>query len=90
MKFAGRWVWCSLCRCPRIRCPECGNISCSGGGCEKCDADFTEAIRMVNAGEGPTEEECLADAAAIRRDEILVEKLETRYDEVTDRLENRV
>jgi hypothetical protein len=45
---------------------------------------------MVNAGEGPTEEECLADAAAIRRDEILVEKLETRYDEVTDRLENRV
>lgn len=45
---------------------------------------------MVNAGEAPTEEECLADVVAIRRDEALVEKLETRYDEITDELENRV
>jgi hypothetical protein len=85
MKFAGRWTWCNLCQCPKIRCSECGNISCSGGGCDKCDADFTEAIRMVNADEAPTKEECLAEA--IRRDEALVERLETKYDEITDRLE---
>lgn len=76
MKFAGRWTWCGHCRCPRIRCPECGNISCSGGGCDRCIADFTEAIKMVGADLAPTMEECLADAEAIRKDEEIVDRLE--------------
>jgi hypothetical protein len=31
---------CSQCG-PCIRCPHCGNTSCNGGGCERCDAAFT-------------------------------------------------
>lgn len=49
-----RWKWCNLCLCPCIRCEECGNISCSGGGCDKCHDDFEEAIKMVNEGKAPT------------------------------------
>jgi hypothetical protein len=45
-----KWLWCDTCNCACIECKECGNISCSGGGCEKCDEDFTEAIRLVNEG----------------------------------------
>lgn len=38
------WLWCEACNEACIRCEFCGNISCAGGGCEKCDKLFDEAI----------------------------------------------
>lgn len=67
--FEGRWTWCKLCACAKIRCPDCGNISCSGGGCEMCKDEFAEAIRMSGDGTAPTMEQCLADKETIERDE---------------------
>lgn len=49
-RLDGRWTWCPACKIPRIRCldPECFGISCNGGGCLKCSADFDEQIARRN------------------------------------------
>lgn len=31
-----RIIWCDLCEVFALRCLDCTNISCSGGGCDKC------------------------------------------------------
>lgn len=76
MKFEGRWYWCDLCDQPAISCPECHFGSCSGCGCDACDADFEEASRMIRAGEAPGPE------AIPHHDEgELMRKLFSRYGE---------
>ena len=34
--------WCDLCRTATIRCSDCKNSSCNGGGCPNCLDDFVE------------------------------------------------
>ena len=42
--WKGKYVvsWCHLCDTAMILCPECHNISCNGGGCPACLADYEE------------------------------------------------
>lgn len=43
-KWKGKYTvsYCHACDTAIIICPECHNASCTGGGCEKCIADFKE------------------------------------------------
>lgn len=34
--------WCHQCDTASIKCPACGNSSCSGGGFQKCYDDFVD------------------------------------------------
>jgi len=51
-----RWFWCDQCGHQAIRCPHCQNISCSGGGCDLCDSEFTEANQLIAEGKAPAKE----------------------------------
>lgn len=54
MKFEGRWFYCELCGTVAIKMPCCGNTSCNGGGCDKCDKDWEEAREMIHNGTAPS------------------------------------
>jgi hypothetical protein len=45
-QFMGRVFWCSVCACPAIQCPFCRNSSCNGGGCDKCNQDFVDFMKI--------------------------------------------
>lgn len=47
-KFEGKWVHCLSCDSVAIRCDYCENLSCTGGGCEKCHDDFTLICAMTD------------------------------------------
>ena len=34
------WFWCGTCNCAAIKCSQCNNTSCNGGGCDMCNRDF--------------------------------------------------
>jgi hypothetical protein len=53
MKFEGRWVHCLSCDRAAIRCPYCDNLSCTGGGCDRCHDDF-EAVMNMSEDEIPS------------------------------------
>lgn len=38
--------YCHLCLTHFIECPDCHNISCNGGGCEKCHDDSIEFCKL--------------------------------------------
>ncbi len=40
--------WCNLCETWSIKCPECGNSSCNGGGCPQCEKDFEDFHKLLN------------------------------------------
>ncbi len=37
-----RISYCDLCEVICIKCPNCKNVSCNGGGCSECLADWPE------------------------------------------------
>lgn len=53
------WCWCETCKSPMVWCEYCGNMSCNGSGCEKCDDMFKQAVAVINAGKAPSKEEIL-------------------------------
>lgn len=56
-KFDGRWFFCELCDTVSLRLPCCGNTTCNGGGCEKCDKEWDEAWEMIHNGTAPKKED---------------------------------
>jgi len=48
--------WCELCNKPAVRCTECDNISCSGGGCNKCYDLFEHVAKLIKSGNIPPKE----------------------------------
>jgi hypothetical protein len=48
MKFKNKYdiFWCDLCETAYIKCPACGNSSCNGGGCVKCDEVFSQFSKV--------------------------------------------
>lgn len=42
-------IWCDLCNCASIRCPDCNLCSCSCGSCEKCISIFKEFDTSKNS-----------------------------------------
>jgi len=45
------WLWCELCDTIAYRFECCNHLSCSGGGCDKCQ-DMHEQVRdILNNGE---------------------------------------
>jgi len=56
------WFWCDLCMVPAVKFECCGNISCSGGGCDVCfPKDDTKGVghqinEICNARKWPYEQ----------------------------------
>src|SRR6266498_2190781 len=50
-KWKNRYIvkWCELCDRASILCPDCKNISCNGGSCEKCKEDFIEFTSLKHS-----------------------------------------
>lgn len=40
--------YCTHCEVYTIKCPECNNSSCSGGGCDYCHDDFSYWLKNTN------------------------------------------
>lgn len=48
-----RWFYCVQCSTPAYTFPCCGNISCSGGGCDQC-SDRREVDRRIEDKDYPS------------------------------------
>ena len=46
-----RVTYCELCEGVEIICPDCGNISCNGGSCDKCHDDFVDYCQNCKSSE---------------------------------------
>lgn len=38
------WHYCLLCETSVVTCPDCGNSSCNGSGCDKCKDTLWPAV----------------------------------------------
>ncbi len=52
-----RWFWCDVCDEQAINCSSCGQTSCSGPGCRRCQNSFAKARYEINLGLCPTKNE---------------------------------
>lgn len=50
-----QWFWCDVCNERAIYCFSCGQTSCSGPGCKKCQNDFMRVGLLRKLGIAPTE-----------------------------------
>jgi len=57
-----KWVWCKLCDCAAVICPNCGNNCCNGGSGKNCPDNCDEAYKCQSEAEekgtAPKREEC--------------------------------
>jgi hypothetical protein len=57
-----KWVWCEVCRCAAVICPNCGNNCCNGGSGKDCSDNCKAAYEYQNkhfdANTQPSREEC--------------------------------
>ena len=51
------WFFCVLCDTVSYKFDCCGNIACSGGGCDKCKELNPEIWKIVNEGKAPNKDE---------------------------------
>ena len=53
-EFKARWFWCGQCQTPAIKCDDCKNTSCNGGGCEQCRDDFQKVNELCEKRKVPS------------------------------------
>ena len=72
--------YCDLCHCFQIACKDCGNSSCNGGGCMKCDDAFNEFNELENAlyASLPEEERICLDRAEVLKRKMYKQLLENK------------
>ncbi len=83
--WRGKYVigFCQQCDAINIKCPECSNASCTGGGCEKCNSDFDDFIKTRNSPESYlTEEENRAILKQRRLKRFITESLKAGFEEI--------
>lgn len=51
-----KWSYCDSCETVSITCDSCGHTSCTGSGCDLCDADFKLAHEMIENGTAPSKD----------------------------------
>lgn len=69
--------YCELCDTAYIACPDCNNTSCNGGGCDKCNAEFSEFVKAkTGVRDYLSEEEIETYEKTLRLKRLIVRALE--------------